>query len=190
MYPLLLLCVLCTTNYSYDVTSAIDQLTNYMLSEDGETLLSDFADQIVEGADNLGAETIGYVIEASRGLIINDEVAAVRAIKALQALLEDGGDGNNNISDFLPEPSPSMDKFMKIAALLGAQGSSSDPSKFIPLIRKLGAEPRIQRTASEIVARLSERALSRGLRAAFGLSPPVFPNGSSAAADEVRDTAI
>jgi len=178
----------------YDVTSAIDQLTNYMLSEDGETLLSDFADQIVEGADNLGAETVGYVIEASRGLIINDEVSAVRAIKALQALLENGVNSDNNSSnnaifDFLPEPSPSMDKFMNLAALLGSQ-ENADLSKFIPLIRKLSAEPRIQRTASEIVARLSERALSRGLRAAFGLSPPVFPNGSSAATDEVRDTAL
>ena len=55
-----------------------------------------------------------------------------------------------------------------------ARGSSSDPSKFIPLVRKLAQEPRMQRISSEVVARLGERLWSRSLRAAFGLPPPKF----------------
>ena len=71
-----------------------------------------------------------------------------------------------------------MKRFYSILVLLGAQGGQADPSKFVPIIRKLGQEARVQRAASEIIARLGERVLSRGLRAVFGLPPPVF-NGVS-----------
>ena len=47
-------------------------------------------------------------------------------------------------------------------------------NKFAPLMRKLSQEPRVTSKASEIVARLSERFVSRGLRAVFGLPPPAF----------------
>jgi len=61
-----------------------------------------------------------------------------------------------------------------IALLLGARGTNFDPSKLIPIFRKLGQEPRIQRVSSEIIVRLGERTLSRSLRAMFGLPPPSF----------------
>ena len=164
-----------------------------MLSENGETLLADFADQVVESADVLGAETISYILEASRALIINDEVELVRAFKALQSVFLEESNARYSASvvqEILPEPTPSMAKLTNLLSLFAAQGANGDPAKFIPLIRKLGMEPRIQRTASEIIARLSERALSRSLRAVFGLPPPQFPNGRSDVEDYARDASI
>lgn len=169
----------------YDVTAALDQLTNYLISDDGEQLLSDLVIQIVDAADSLGSETVGYIFEASRALSINDEVAAVRAFRALQEVFQRQGQVGgiqqgvrDNLEQVLPEATPSMKRFWAILSLLGAQGGqAADPSKLVPIVRKLGQEPRVQRMASEIIARLGERVLSRGLRAAFGLPPPVF-NGA------------
>lgn len=77
---------------------------------------------------------------------------------------------------------------MKIGLLLGTKGASkltssnTNPaadaantvSKFLPLLRKLAQEPRVTSKANEVIARLGERMVSRGLRAAFGLPEPVF----------------
>ena len=166
----------------YDVTAALDQLTDYLLSADGEKLLNEVADQVVEGADSLSADSIRYIIDASRALSIKDEVEAVKAFRALQSLLSTSSQGIDSVQkelqkdlrEVLPEPTLSMARFWNIASLLGAQGANSDPAKYVPLIRKLSQEPRVQRTASEIVARLGERWLSRSLRVVFGLSAPTF----------------
>lgn len=167
----------------YDVTAALDLLTNYLISDDGEKLLQELAVQIVEAADSLGSESVGYVLAATRALSINDEVAAVKAFRSLESIFaqvqELGVDGaqrsvTKNLQEVLPEPTPSMRRFSNILTLLSGTGASPDVSKFIPIVRKLSQEPRVQRTASEILARLGERLLSRGLRAAFGLPPPSF----------------
>mmetsp|Transcript_46117 Transcript_46117/g.68700 ORF Transcript_46117/g.68700 Transcript_46117/m.68700 type:complete len:824 (-) Transcript_46117:1737-4208(-) len=173
----------------YDVTAALDVLTDYLLSDDGDKLLQELSVQIVDAADSLGAESLKYLLDASRALAINDEVAAVKAFRALQSVLqrtqENGQDGlqqgvTENLQGVLPEPSPSMRRFGRILSLLGAQqNGQTDPAKFVPILRKLGQEPRVQRAASEVIARLGERALSRGLRAAFGLPPPMFAGGTS-----------
>jgi len=180
----------------YDATIAVDKLTNYLISDDGEQLMLDLADQLVEGADSLSAETLQYVTEAFRAFAIDDEVALARAFKTLQTIFEEGsedggGDGaddaqqssssggtsqriRDTLVDTLPEASPTMKRFWRITSLLGARGANSDPAKLIPIVRKLGQEPRIQRITSEIVVRLGERTLSRSLRAIFGLPPPTF----------------
>ena len=173
----------------YDVAAALDVLTNYLITEDGDRVLSELSQQIVDAADNFGAESVRYLLEASRALAINDEVAAVRAFRSLSEILQsrDGGMDSmrrkvgEDLKDVLPEPSPAMRRFANILELLaGAPSGQTDPAKFVPIIRKLSQEPRIQQTANEIVARLGERWLSRGLRAAFGLPPPTFGSASPA----------
>lgn len=81
-----------------------------------------------------------------------------------------------------------MQRTWKIGLLLGTRGASTltsansnaatdaanTISKFIPLIRRLSNEPRVTKKANEVIARLSERMVSRGLRAAFGLPEPTF----------------
>ena len=189
---------------SYDVTAALTVLTDYFVSseqvdEATDARLADLAHQIVEAADALGSETVKYVLEASRALAINDEVAAVRAFRSLQKLLEEqprpssanprdllsGVDGvrrriGQDIRGALPEPKPSMVRFSSILSLVVGGTGGTEPSKFVPIVRKLSQDPRVRRTASEVVARLGERVLSRGLRAAFGLPPPDFGRASSA----------
>ncbi len=104
-------------------------------------------------------------------------------ISFLDSLRED-------LAETLPEPTESMKRTMKLGLLLGTRGASSlattasrgnaasattsTISKFTPLVRKLSQEPRVRQKAGEIVARLSERIVSRGLRAAFSLPPPEF----------------
>ena len=158
----------------YDVSVAVSSLTDYLISDDGEQLLDDFSNQIVEGVDSLGIETISYIVEASRALSIQDEVAAVKAFRTLEILLQSDGEDRedllrDHLSGVLPAPTTSMKQFGRITTLLGARGSSSDPSKLIPIVRRLSQEPKIQRVSSEILARLGERLLSRSLRAMFGL---------------------
>jgi len=170
----------------FDVLATMEKLVDYIISSEGEELLNDIADQIVQEADSLGQETLRYVTEA---FAARDEKAAAKALESLFRSLtsegiaskgiEDGSAGisivenlTETIAEALPAPTPAMERTRKIALLLGTQGATSsnaDVAKFVPLIRKLGQEPRVARTASEIVARLSERLISRGLRVAFGL---------------------
>ena len=168
----------------YDVTAALDLLTDYLISDAGDSLLIQLSQQLVDAADSLGAESLSYVLDASRALAINDEVAAVRALQSLRKILEESSSENpvenvrkkvgQDLREVLPELTPTMKRFLSILALLGAQNAETDPAKFIPIVRKLAQEPRVQRTANEVIARLGERILSRTVRAAFGLPPPKF----------------
>lgn len=157
----------------YDVSAALDVLTDYVISDEGDPLLQDLTQQIVEAADGLGAESLGYLFKASQALAINDEVAAVKAFRSLQALIQQDESFQSEIQSVLPEMTPSMRRFSRIVSLLGVD-SGTVYSKFVPIVRKLAQEPKIQRAAGEVVARLGERVLSRSLRAVFGLPPPVF----------------
>ena len=164
----------------YDVSAALDVLTDYLISDEGDTLLQDFSQQLVEAADNLGTESLGYLFEVSKAISINDEVAALRAFRSLQALLQNDESFQNNLKDVLPALTPSMQQFSRIIGLLDLAGDT-DISKFVPIIRKLAQEPKVQRTASEVVARMGERVLSRSLRAMFGLPPPIFDGKKTSA---------
>eukprot|EP00984_Skeletonema_dohrnii_P021911 scaffold11055_cov109-Skeletonema_dohrnii-CCMP3373.AAC.2 len=107
-----------------------------------------------------------------------------------------------DLAETLPEPTASMKRTMKLGLLLGTRGASSlatttskgnaasatasTISKFTPLVRKLSQEPRVRQKAGEIVARLSERLVSRGLRAAFSLPPPEFETAMVANGNEKK----
>jgi len=165
---------------SYDVAAALNLLTDYLITDDGETILNDLADQIVEEADSLGSDSLAFLFKAIQALAINDEVSAVKALRSLQAVISRESDLGEEVKGVLPEPTSSMVRFGKIITLLDV-GTDTDFSKFVPVFRKLAQEPKVQRTANEIVARLGERVLSRSLRALFGLPPPVFDGKSHSA---------
>lgn len=171
----------------YDVAEAIDMLTDYLVSEDGDDLLNDLAQQLVDTADSLGAESAQYIVAASQALAIRDEVAAVRAFRSLASVLEQREEGinaitrkaTNDLRGALPEPTPTMRRLGNVLGLLGAQSGETDLARFIPIVRKLSKEPRIRQVATEVVARIGERFLSRSLRAAFGLPAPQFGKATS-----------
>ena len=178
---------------------------DFVISNEGEGLLDDIADQIVLEADSLGRDTLLYITRAF-GALSNPDGPAATA-KALRILVEHmqneqeaGNDSTSSatkamtkvlsiVVDTLPEPTPAMKRTLKIGRVLGTRGVSTlaatsnknaatdtidAVNKFVPLMRKLSQEPRVTSKASEIVARLSERFVSRGLRAVFGLPPPAF----------------
>lgn len=160
----------------YDASAALNQLTNYLLSGDGERLLDEIAEKLVEGTDSLGMETTNYLVEATKSLAINDEVAAVNAFRAFTHILESSDENRgkklrDSLATALPEPTPTMKQFWRIASLLGARGGDTDPAKLIPVVRKLAQEPKIQKISREVIAKLGERMISRSLRIVFGLSP-------------------
>lgn len=170
----------------YDVTVALDQLANYMISDDGEKLLKELADQLIESTDNLGVESVTYLIAAFRALLVNDEVTLVRAIRSIQSILDRQLERDQiqeelqkNLEGIIPEPPASVLQFSRILALLSTRTEKNDLSKFFPLFRKLAQEPRVGRVFNDVIARLSERLLSRGLRAAFGLPAPIFHRHNS-----------
>jgi len=175
------------TSQGYDVTAAADRLTDYLIAN--PSLLPQLASQFVSAADSLGSESLTYVLDAVRALASQDEVAIVTAFRALEAIftndIDDDKKNNNNnqnlLEEVLPDPTPSMKRIGHVFGLLnannnnnnnnGSDANNMDVMKWIPILRKLANEPVIQQTLSEIVAQLGERALSRTLRAAFGLPP-------------------
>jgi hypothetical protein len=157
----------------YDVAAALDVMTNYLISDEGERTLEELSQQVVGYADSLGAESMEYLAKATQALAINDQVAAVKAFRSFQRILQRDGNIQDDFKAALPAPTASMQRFGRIISLFDG-GGQTEISKFVPIIRKLAQEPRVQRTASEVVARLGERALSRSLRSVFGLPPPVF----------------
>lgn len=166
----------------YDVTAALNLLTDYLLSEEGDAVLKDLADGIVQEADSLGTEGLSYLAQAGRALAISDEISAVNAFRSLQSIAGQETDLGSQVKGVLPEPTESMARFGKILSLLDLRSpSETDYSKLVPIIRKLALEPKIQKTANDVTARLGERALSRTLRSLFGLPPPVFDKGDHSA---------
>jgi len=76
----------------FDVAIALDKLIDYVISNDGEELLNDIADQIVEEIDSLGHDTLLYVIKALRVLALRDDQSAANVLQSLMLLLQGGND--------------------------------------------------------------------------------------------------
>ncbi len=61
----------------YDVTAAMDQLLDYVLSEQGAEFRRIFAAELVDAADRLGADTTDYVLRNWRTLAQSTPLAPV-----------------------------------------------------------------------------------------------------------------
>lgn len=163
----------------YDVSAALGLLADYLISDEGDDVLNDLADSIVYEADSLGMDGISYLFKAIGSLSINDDISALNAFRSLKAVFNQEKHLDEKVQSELPEPTESMIRFRKVLYLWDTTTGSDEEntieySKFIPIFRKLATNHKIQRTLNEITARLGERALSRSLRAVFGLPPPAF----------------
>jgi hypothetical protein len=167
----------------YDVSAALNLLTDYLISDEGDAVLSDLADEIVQEADSLGTDGLSYLVKAVQAIAINDDISTVNAFRSLQSVISQEKGLSEEVKGVLPKPTESMLRFSKILSLLN-MGADTDYSKIVPIIRKLAVEPKIQRKSNEITARLGERALSRSLRSLFGLPPPTFDGPSSTVFEE------
>ena len=140
--------------------------------------------------DKGAAKALRSVVELLQGKGEESEDSKSPATNGIAKIL-------NSVSEALPEPTPAMQRTKKIGFLLSSRGASSlaatttssssatdtanTISKFIPLVRKLAQNPRVTAKANEVVARLCERLISRGLRALFGLPEPTFDSAGSSA---------
>ena len=105
----------------FDVALALDKLVDYVISSDGEELLNDIADQIVEEADNLGRDTLMYITKALEAFARRDDQSAVRLLMSIlqqrDSKEKDGKEDassevdlgilesiRSNIAETLPEP--------------------------------------------------------------------------------------
>lgn len=105
----------------FDVALALEKLVDYVISSDGEELLNDIADQIVEEADNLSRDTLMYITKALEAFARRDDQSAAQLlITILQQRNEQEKQGKadsppevnsgilerirSNIAETLPEP--------------------------------------------------------------------------------------
>lgn len=105
----------------FDVALALEKLVDYVISSDGEELLNDIADQIVEEADNLSRDTLMYITKALEAFATRDDQSAAQLlITILQQRNEQEKQGKadsptegdsgilerirSNIAETLPEP--------------------------------------------------------------------------------------
>jgi len=58
-----------------------------MISAKGDQLLSDLADEIVDGSESLGVEVAGYIPKASQAMLFSDELFVVTAFQKVQTLI-------------------------------------------------------------------------------------------------------
>ena len=72
----------------YAVTDALDQLTDYHISDNKEKLLNDLAEKIVEGDDSLGTQTYVYLQEVEIALKIQDKVAVEQNFRSIRNFIE------------------------------------------------------------------------------------------------------
>jgi len=177
----------------YDVTIALDLLVDYILSEEGEPLLQDLGRQSVDGADALGVDVVQYATSLLRAVLAQDAAAVANTLAILQELTRRGPKADQETPPEtspeteakVPEPSPATRRLWKVAALLGGGEDPlgalqrADPGRFVPILQRLGGDGRVQVVLMEVLAKLGERALSRTLRAAFGLPSPTFREGES-----------
>ena len=91
----------------FDVALALDKLVDYVISSDGEELLNDIADQIVEETDSLGHDTLMYVTKALGALAARDDRSAAKSLQMLISILQ--GDKEHGHDDNDPDASSRLE---------------------------------------------------------------------------------
>ena len=91
----------------FDIALALDRLVDYVISSDGEELLNDIADQIVEEADNLGHDTLVYATEALGALAARDNMSAAKSLQSLISILQ--GDKGHVLDDIDSDSSSELE---------------------------------------------------------------------------------
>lgn len=179
----------------YIISSEGEELLNEIADqfiEEADSLGRDTVSYITKAVDTLAIHDERGAAKALRSLIdlLQASAGNIESGENLQSSASTGiAKILNSVVDSLPELPPSMQRTKKIGELIGSRGASSlvtssntnaaadtvnTISKFTPIVQKLLQEPRVTSKASEVVARLSERVVSRSLRAAFGLAPPSY----------------
>lgn len=153
----------------YDVTLAVTQIIDYLLSEQGAPILKDLSEQLVDGIDTLSVDTLEYALRNAREL----------GTGTIPALLR--GDQRAYISEVLLDDenlTPTMTAALRIVSLL-IGSKDFDLQKVLPLARRLVTQPESQQVLVYMAQGVGERAVSRVIRRLFGVSMPPRPTSTA-----------
>eukprot|EP00903_Cladosiphon_okamuranus_P022275 g20481.t1 len=146
----------------YDVTLAINQMVDYLLSENGADIREQLSVQLVDQVDQLGVDAIAFA---------RKNVGQINAGKIPGFL-----SGDRQVLDDLmsnSEMTPAMASTIRVLNLL-TSSAGFDASKIIPLLRRLLREPEAQELTVKLASNLSERAVTRTIRAIFNVKQPRY----------------
>eukprot|EP00752_Nemacystus_decipiens_P006370 g5742.t1 len=165
----------------YDVTLAINQMVDYLLSDSGAQIREQLSVQLVDQVDQLGVDAITFA---------RKNVGQINAGKIPGFL-----SGDRQVLDDLmsnSEMTPAMASTIRVLNLL-TSSAGFDASKIIPLLRRLLREPEAQELTVKLASNLSERAVTRTIRAIFNVkqpryddAPPTTPPSTAAATVPAR----
>jgi len=141
----------------YDVTMALNQMLDFLLSERGTVIREKLRDQIVDGIGEAGTASIDYISSNFRQISLGSIPSILnRDSQALDKLMQ--------TEDF-PQELQSLIKIVQTVS----NSEGFDPRKILPLLRRLVSEPEIQKISILLAQSLSERVVSRIIRRAFNV---------------------
>ncbi|CAM9724651.1 unnamed protein product [Chrysoparadoxa australica] len=143
------------TTRDYDVMLAINQMIDYLISPAGEPIRMQLTEEAIEGMDQLGVETLEFLTKNVGQLSVGNIPALLRG---------DRKSIDNIISQ--EELTPAMESALRIIRLVSSS-EGFEAQKILPLLRRLLREPEAQVTSVQLATSLSERAVSRAIRALF-----------------------
>lgn len=151
----------------YDVMQAADRLLAYLASEQGAKIREAFADQAVEIADTLAAESTDLAVALVR--------SGSFSVGAGGQLLQEGQRGGlAAVADaLLKSPSatasPALTAATRVLRLL-QESDGLSTEKLTTLTRKVLREPVLAAVVATVVSRVTERAAIKAVSGIFGSS--------------------
>ena len=131
----------------YDVVNALDKMSDYVLSDDGEDLAMSLIDAFADNVETLGLETLKSIDDQSVVLL---------------RLLQDIADNADDIS--LPSAPESLVRGIRILSLLRVDSLDV----YVPFARKILTSEKFKVYAKVLAGRVSERVIKNAVGAVFG----------------------
>lgn len=157
----------------YDVSLALDQMLNYLVSEQGRPIREILATQIVEVSDKLETETVTLLLQ-----IVRDGDLPFTLFNAVRRGRNEKTPALTQVLEAIEEradPESPLIPFAKILRIMqNSQGLSRET--ITSLLRKVLREPVMQELLSRVVSQLSERLSVKFVRRIFG--QPVSANAA------------
>ncbi len=125
----------------YDLSTAIDQATNFLFSERGDFIREYLVEEIVKGVDNFGQTTVQRFTSAIRERL---------------------GFGGSTPVVAAPEQQ-NLEHLTRILTIL-RETPGFDPMQLVPLVPNLLLRPEAQRMGQQIAGGLAQRAAARFIR--------------------------
>lgn len=150
------------TTRDYDVTLAINQMIDFLLSENGSQIRQQLSVQLVDQVDQLGVDAVTFA---------RKNVGQINAGKIPGFL-----SGDREVLDELlghSDITPAMSSTIRVLNLL-TSSAGFDSGKILPLLRRLLREPEAQELTVQLASSLSERAVTRTIRAIFNVKQPIY----------------